>query len=104
MRILSPFDNLVIQRQRGREVFGFDYQIECYLPQTRREFGYFCLPLLYRDRFVGRIDCKAHRKSGFFEVKTRHIENRIDGEFENAYADALREFAEFNGCQRIEGD
>jgi uncharacterized protein YcaQ len=62
VRLLSPFDNAVIQRQRGREIFDFDYQIECYLPESRRQYGYFCLPLLYRDRFVGRIDCKAHRE------------------------------------------
>ncbi len=102
--ILSPFDNVIIQRQRGREVFGFDYQIECYLPEAKREFGYFCLPLLYRDRFVGRIDCKAHRKSGLFEVKARHIESRVDDEFESAYALALGEFAKFNGCRQIGGN
>jgi uncharacterized protein YcaQ len=64
VRILSPFDNAVIQRQRGREIFAFDYQIECYVPAPLRQFGYFCLPVLYRDRLVGRIDCKAHRKDG----------------------------------------
>ena len=103
VRILSPFDNSIIQRRRGRELFGFDYQIECYLPAARREFGYFCLPLLYRDRFVGRIDCKAHRNSGLLEIKSRHIEKRVDAEFEAAFAEALRAFAQFNGCDRLGG-
>jgi uncharacterized protein YcaQ len=49
-RALSPFDNLVIQRRLAQRLFGFDYQIECYVPAPRRRFGYFCLPLLYRDR------------------------------------------------------
>ena len=68
-RILSPFDNAIIQRHRGREVFAFDFQIECYLPGPKRQYGYFCLPIMYRDRFVGRIDCKAHRKAKLLEVK-----------------------------------
>jgi uncharacterized protein len=41
VRILSPFDNSVIQRERGRDIFDFDYQIECYVPEAKRQFGYF---------------------------------------------------------------
>ncbi|TNF90544.1 MAG: YcaQ family DNA glycosylase [Gammaproteobacteria bacterium] len=103
VRILSPFDNAIIQRQRGREVFGFDYQIECYLPEARREYGYFCLPVLYRDRFIGRIDCKAHRKNGQLEVKAMHLEDVPDETFDLAFAQALEAFASFNGCQHISG-
>ncbi|MEM9316175.1 MAG: crosslink repair DNA glycosylase YcaQ family protein [Pseudomonadota bacterium] len=54
VHVLSPFDPLVIQRGRTAALFGFDYQIECYLPQSKRRFGYFCLPLLYGDRFLGQ--------------------------------------------------
>jgi len=101
LRILSPFDNVIIQRQRGREVFDFDYQIECYLPGPKREYGYFCLPLLYRDRFVGRIDCKAHRASRRLEIKTLHIENRVDDAFPECFDQALSSFAAFNGCDQV---
>ena len=103
VRILSPFDNAVIQRQRGRDLFDFDYQIECYLPQPKRQFGYFCLPVLYRDRFVGRIDCKAHRKQKRLEVKSVHIEHQIDDEFGEALDIAMQSFAAFNGCNEIDG-
>ena len=54
--ILSPFDNSVIQRERLKTLFNFDYQLECYLPETKRQFGYFSLPLLFRDKFIGRMD------------------------------------------------
>ena len=64
VRILSPFDNAVIQRRRSVEVFGFDYTIECYLPEAKRRYGYFALPILFADRLVGRMDCKAHRPAG----------------------------------------
>lgn len=101
VRILSPFDNSVIQRERGREIFDFDFQIECYVPETKRQYGYFCLPILYRDRFVGRVDCKAHRAGNRLEVKSVHLERRVDEEFENAFCIALSSFAAFNGCDQI---
>ena len=102
VRILSPFDNLLIQRQRCREVFNYDYQIECYVPQPLRKFGYFCLPLLYRDRLVGRIDCKAHRAHARFEVKSIHIEQKVGDDFTDLLGATLQRFASFNGCDHIE--
>ena len=96
VRILSPFDNLVIQRQRLRDLFAYDYQIECYVPEDKRQFGYFCLPLLYRDRLVGRIDCKAHRGLQYLQVKSLHLEHRVDDAFVDAFHDALQGFAAFN--------
>jgi len=101
VRILSPFDNLVIQRERGRDIFNFDYQIECYLPQPKRQFGYFCLPILYRDRLVGRIDCKANRKQQKLELKSIHIEQKVDDDFSQRLDLALRDFAAFNGCREV---
>jgi uncharacterized protein YcaQ len=103
VRILSPFDNLVIQRQRTAAVFGFDFQIECYVPEAKREFGYFCLPILYADKLVGRMDCKAHRREGELELKSLHIESRqpLDTEFAAALAKALQRFAVFNHCDEI---
>ena len=98
LRILSPFDNAVIQRQRCRQIFDFDYQIECYLPQPQRQFGYFCLPLLYRDRLVGRLDCKAHRAKGLLEVKSVHIEQPVGDDFADLLRAALQSFAGFNTC------
>ena len=102
VRILSPFDNLVIQRQRCREVFAFDYQIECYVPEPLRHFGYFCLPLLYRDRLVGRIDCKAHRAQARLEVKSVHIEKPVGEDFPDLLSTALKSFASFNSCEQID--
>jgi uncharacterized protein YcaQ len=101
VRILSPFDNAIIQRQRGREIFSYDYQIECYVPRAKREYGYFCLPLMYRDRFVGRIDCKAHRTKNCLELRSLHMEHRVDATFIDAFCQALASFAAFNGCDRI---
>lgn len=103
LRILSPFDNAVIQRDRLRSIFEYDYQIECYVPEAKREFGYFCLPLLYRDQFIGRVDCKAHRKQGRLEIKALHFDpHPFDPDTVlSAFADAVIEFAEFQGCDTI---
>ena len=101
VRILSPFDNVVIQRQRAAQVFDFDYTIECYVPAAKRRYGYFVLPLLYRDRFVGRMDCKAHRAEGRFEIKALFLEGELSEEFFAAFAMAVVDYAAFTGCHEI---
>jgi uncharacterized protein len=72
--LLSPFDPLVWDRARARAAFGFDYRLECYTPAPKRRYGYFTLPVLRRGALVGRLDAKAHRKEGVFEVKSVHLE------------------------------
>lgn len=106
-RLLSPFDNAVIHRQRARTLFDFDYQLECYVPEARRRFGYFCLPVLYRDRLVGRADCKAHRDQARLEVKRLFIEHPawLERDCEaacEAIAGAFTDLAAHNGCQVVD--
>lgn len=72
--LLSPFDPVVSDRARARELFGFDYRIETYTPAPQRRYGYFSLPILHRGALVGRLDAKAHRREGRFEVKALHLE------------------------------
>ncbi len=72
--LLSPFDPLVWDRARAQELFNFTYQIECYTPAPKRVYGYFTLPILYKNALIGRLDPKAHRKEGIFEVKALHLE------------------------------
>lgn len=71
---LSPFDPLVWDRARAVETFGFDYRLECYTPAPKRKYGYFVLPLVRRGRLIGRMDAKAHRSTGEFEVKALYLE------------------------------
>ena len=72
--LLSPFDPVVWDRARASELFGFDYKIEVYTPAARRRYGYYSLPILHDGALVGRLDAKAHRKEGLFEVKAVHLE------------------------------
>lgn len=93
--LLSPFDPLVWDRVRAREMFGFDYRLECYTPAARRVYGYFTLPILRRGSLIGRLDAKAHRKEKRFEVKALYLESGIVASDEIAadIAGALRECA-----------
>ncbi|QBB70673.1 winged helix-turn-helix domain-containing protein [Pseudolysobacter antarcticus] len=75
--LLSPFDPLVWDRVRAREFFDFDYSLECYTPAPKRRYGYFVLPILQRGRLIGRLDAKAHRADGVFEVKVIHLEPTV---------------------------
>jgi uncharacterized protein YcaQ len=67
--LLSPFDPVVWDRERASRFFDFDYRIECYTPQAKRVYGYFVLPILCHGALIGRLDAKAHRAQGVFEVK-----------------------------------
>lgn len=103
MLILSPFDNSVIQRERLKALFQFDYQLECYLPAAKRQYGYFCLPLIYRDEFMGRMDCKAHRKDRHLEIKALYFEQHSFDEdlVITAFVDAIAQFCRFQKCDTV---
>ncbi|WP_049622115.1 winged helix-turn-helix domain-containing protein [Frateuria defendens] len=76
--LLSPFDPLVWDRARVQALFGFEYTIECYTPAPKRRYGYYVLPILHRGRLVGRLDAKAHRTTGVFEIKTLWLEPDVE--------------------------
>jgi hypothetical protein len=101
--VLSPFDPLVSDRQRLKELFGFDYTIECYTPAAKRRFGYFTLPILHRGALVGRLDPKAHRGAGFFEVKALALESGVEpsDDLVEGLASALRRLAAWHGTPEL---
>ena len=100
--ILSPFDNLVIQRKKLKTFFNFDYQIECYVPASKRKYGYFCLPVFSGGLALARIDCRADRKSKKFEVRSIHYEKGVEREvFRSKINSKIKAFAKFNGCESV---
>jgi len=103
VRLLSPFDNAIIHRDRVRQLFDFDFRLECYLPREKREYGYFSLPILFGDTFIGRVDCKAHRKEKVFELIHLHIENTaISPElWMEPFIASVKSFATFNNCETL---
>ncbi len=103
VRFLSPFDNLVIQRERLLDLFGFDYQIECYVPKVKRKYGYFSLPVLYGTEMIGRADMKAERKRNILHIKNLVLEDgaRFDDRLIHEFAEALVGFMRFQGAATI---
>ncbi|KGI77486.1 winged helix-turn-helix domain-containing protein [Oleiagrimonas soli] len=103
--LLSPFDPVVWDRARARELFDFDYALECYTPSHKRRYGYFVLPLLHRGRLVARVDAKAHRREGVFEVRSMHLEScaikPTDAQLQGM-ARALLDCAQWHGTPRVE--
>ena len=100
---LSPFDPLVWDRARALELFNFDYKIEVYTPAPKRKYGYFTLPILYNNALIGRIDPKAHRKEGIFEVKALHLEPgvRVDDAMVAEIRSALQACAAWHKTPKV---
>jgi len=103
LRILSPFDNAIIQRKRVSQLFEFDYQVECYVTKAKRKFGYFCLPVLRNNKLVARLDAKASRKDGVFHILHLHLEKSVGNveAFFAALLPELKKFAAFDGCDSL---
>ncbi len=97
--ILSPFDNLVIQRKKLENIYNFKYQIECYVPEPKRVYGYFTLPIFKGPKPIGRIDCKADRKNKILIVKAIHSET--SSKINSLIKTKLNSFAKFNNCGSI---
>tara|TARA_R110002096_G_scaffold16106_50_gene55350 strand:- start:9379 stop:10605 length:1227 start_codon:yes stop_codon:yes gene_type:complete len=103
LKILSPFDNLVIQRKRMQHLFGFDYLIECYLPAAKRRYGYFALPILWNGRLAARMDCKAERKESLLHIHHLALEPWLEEteSFLEALRKELESFMRFNHCTHL---
>lgn len=100
--ILSPFDNLNVFRHRLRDFFDFDYQIECFVPEPKRKYGYFSLPVLLSDRFIARMDAKADRKKRILMVHNLHFESvKLNQTEIEHFVEALKAFVVFNNCRDV---
>lgn len=95
---LSPFDSLFWARRRDRKLWGFHQSLEAYLPAAKRTYGYFCLPILHKDRLVGRFDPKLERKENRLILKALYLEPGIqpDEELVRATAASLGDFMRFH--------
>ncbi|MFA0698878.1 DNA glycosylase AlkZ-like family protein, partial [Vibrio sp. 10N.222.49.C9] len=82
------------------QLFDFDYQLECYVPAAKRKFGYFCLPIAWDGKLIGRADCRVEKSTSTLQVTNLYIEKAFthrDG-FDGALAKELHAFATFNQC------
>jgi uncharacterized protein YcaQ len=103
---LSPFDPLVWDRALLGSLFEFDYVWDLFFPPAKRRFGWYVLPMLFRDRFVGRIEPRIDRAEQRVEIiglwwEDGVVPQRVDG-LVDAMRDALRAYVGFAGATRLE--
>jgi uncharacterized protein YcaQ len=104
VKILTPFDNILRERHFPKQIWNFDYTIECYVPAPKRVYGYFVLPILDGLDLAGRLDAKVHRKIGVLEIKALYLENdeikSSDGL--DRLKRGITDFAGFHSCEQVE--
>jgi uncharacterized protein len=106
--LLSPFDSLVWDRKRTQRMFAFDHRLEAYVPKPKRIHGYFTMPVLAGGLLIGRVDPAREgttliaRKASFepSAVSTPAKAERAV----SSMAEALREAAEWVGCDAVRVD
>ena len=100
---LSPFDSLWWASRRDEMLWGFHQSLEAYLPAPKRVYGYFCLPILHRDRLVGRFDPKLERKGGVLRLKSLYLEPGVKPgqELVTDVAGAMRDFMAFHRAREL---
>jgi len=105
-RLLCPFDNLIILRDRAQWLFDFEYTLECYVPAKKRVWGYFVFPILLGERLIGRLDPKADRKAKTLHVRSLAFEPWVTpgDDVLEPLAEEIARFARFNGCSSVAFD
>ena len=102
---IAPLDPLVWDRRLLRDLFGFDYLWEVYVPEAKRRWGYYVLPILYGDRFVGRIEPRIDRKAGVLRILglwwEKGFSARRDASLRRAVEAALEAHRQFAGVKKV---
>jgi uncharacterized protein YcaQ len=101
--LLSPFDNLIIDRNRTHELFGYFFRIEIYTRKERRKTGFFVMSILDGDKIIGRIDPVMDRKDGTLRLNAVHAEPSAPKGRETArrITGAVEDLAEFLGAKQV---
>lgn len=98
---LSPFDDLVSDRDHTQALFDFFFRLEIYVPKAKRRWGYFVLPILRGDRLIGRIDPRFDRASSVLHLDAVHAEDHASGSDGVAAAKAIGELAAWLGARDL---
>lgn len=103
MRLISPFDNLISIRERTKRIFNFDYILEQFVPKEKRKYGTYVLPILWRDRLVGRIDAKLEKEANVLSINSVHSEPGFEKsrEIPESLHATIGDFAEFLGADKV---
>ncbi|MDL5486204.1 DNA glycosylase AlkZ-like family protein [Microbacterium wangruii] len=97
--LVSPLDALVADRSRLQTLFGYEYLLEMYKPASARRWGYFALPILHGDRFVGKLDARADRRAGVLRVNAVHEDDGFDDRARAAVTTEIEALASWLGLE-----
>ncbi|HBN84642.1 MAG TPA: winged helix-turn-helix domain-containing protein [Clostridiales bacterium] len=103
---IAPLDNMMWDRKLIKALFDFNYKWEIYTPEPNREYGYYVLPILYGDTFIGRIEMVNDQKNSILQVKNMWFEpnaGHAKGLWDE-YRNTIERFAEFHDCKKIQYD
>ncbi|MHA1913096.1 MAG: winged helix-turn-helix domain-containing protein [Promethearchaeota archaeon] len=101
VKLLSPFDNIIRDRYFSNNIWDFNYKFEAYVAKAKRQYGFFCLPILDNYDLVGFIDVKAHRKENTLELISGYINKEVDANFAYRFVKGVQSFAHFHNCSEI---
>lgn len=101
--LIAPLDNLLWDRKLISVLFGFDYKWEIYTPADQRKYGYYTLPILLGDRFIGRVEAVCNRKESVLEIRNVWLEDGVKdtAKLRETLDKCFARFAAFNECETI---
>jgi uncharacterized protein YcaQ len=104
LEFLAPLDPLLWDKAMIAALWDFRYSWEIYTPEDKRKYGYYTLPILWGERFIGRIEAVADYKGSILHVKNIWFEPGIrqTKRVQTAIGQALTRFSRFNGCTTVE--
>jgi uncharacterized protein YcaQ len=100
--LLSPFDRLIHDRLRAKELFDFEYTLEMYKPAASRRWGYYALPILHEDRLIGKLDAVADRRASVLRVNAIHEDIPFNSAMRWAVRDEIDDLASWLGVPAVE--
>ena len=101
--VIAPLDCMMWDRKLIRALFGFEYSWEIYTPQEKRKFGYYVLPMIYGERFVGRVEAVRDEKTSTLIVKNIWYEDGVKQTkaLRSAVERCMKRLAKFNLCENV---
>ena len=101
--LVAPLDNFIWDRRLIKALFDFDYKWEVYTPKEQRKYGYYVLPLLYGDSFIGRVEAVRNNKESVLEIRNVWYEDgfKLTQKVKKDIEKCFKRFADFNDCKNV---
>jgi uncharacterized protein YcaQ len=99
--LLSPFDNLICDRERTKLCFGFDFRLEIYTPAADRRYGAYAMPILDGDRLIGTVDSALDRRERRLLVRGLRFDQKVGTRTLESMSSSIKDLATFLGATSV---